>query len=298
MSNTKKIAAIVVTYNRKALLGECIKALISQKNPVLDIFIIDNASTDGTSDFVASLNYPQIKYFNTGKNLGGAGGFNFGLKTVAKLNYDYYWLMDDDTIVHKDSLEALLTKASELKDSFSFLSSVVLWTDGKLCAMNIPATSSNTVADYESLKHELLRIDSCSFVSCFVNAKYVKKAGLPISDFFIYGDDTEYTLRLSKYAPGYLVPYSIVTHKMKNNHGINIIHEPKDRVDRYYYNFRNLSYINRKYNPREYRVYKLKRFYLTFKILFKSKDAKFKRLHVLNKGYRHGKKFNPKVEKI
>ena len=298
MPNNKKIAAIVVTYNRKNLLGECIEALLSQKNHNLDIFIIDSASTDGTADFVASLAHPQIKYFNTGKNLGGAGGFNFGLKIISKLDYDYYWLMDDDTIVHTDTLETLLLKASELKNNFSFLSSVVLWTDGKLCSMNTPATSSKSIANYEAIKHGLLQIDSCSFVSCFINAEYVKKAGLPISDFFIYGDDMEYTLRLSKYAPGYLNPYSIVTHKMKNNHGIDIIHEPKNRIDRYYYNFRNLTYIYHKYNPREYRVHKLKRLYLTFKILAKSKDAKFKRIHILNRGYRDGKKFNPKIEKI
>ena len=44
----KKIAAVVVTYNRKELLAECLEALIKLNHDGLDIFVIDNASTDGT----------------------------------------------------------------------------------------------------------------------------------------------------------------------------------------------------------------------------------------------------------
>jgi len=298
----KKVAVIIVTYNRQPLLAECIDALAKLKferqSTNLDLFVIDNASTDNTQDYVQNLRLPNLKYYNTGKNLGGAGGFNYGLKVIRELDYDYYWLMDDDTIVHPDSLQPFLEKAAEIKDDFSFMNSVVLWTDNTLCKMNIPSVTANGIANFNSLKHNLLQIDSCSFVSCFINAKHAQKAGLPITDFFIYGDDVEYTLRLSKYAPGFLNPYSVVTHKMKNNAGADIINEKSDRLDRYFYNFRNLYYILHKYNQREFRNFCLKRYYLTFKILFKSKDAKLKRIHILNKGFRAGKKFHPKVERF
>lgn len=47
----ERVAAVVVTYNRKELLAQCIKALLGQQNAVCDILIVDNASTDGTGAY-------------------------------------------------------------------------------------------------------------------------------------------------------------------------------------------------------------------------------------------------------
>lgn len=70
------IAAVVVTFNRKELLKENIEALIKQTYKEFDIFIIDNASTDGTEESIREyIQSNKIKYVNTGKNLGGARGF-------------------------------------------------------------------------------------------------------------------------------------------------------------------------------------------------------------------------------
>ena len=292
-----KVVAVVVTYNRKILLEECINSLLNQTKP-LDVIIVDNFSTDGTEEVVKKYVGKNLKYFNTGSNLGGAGGFNYGMKKAVEFKYDYCWIMDDDTIPNSDALEAMLNKAKDLKDNFSFMSSIALWTDGSLCKMNIQALSSNAIANYESLYNNVIELKSASFVSCFMNMKYVKKAGYPITDFFIYGDDMEYTMRLSKYAPGYLNPYSIVTHKMGSNEGINIIDVDKKRIDRYFYNYRNLSYIYRTYDKKEYKMFRLKYHYLKLKILFKAKNNKFKRIRTISKGYRAGKRFNPTIETI
>ena len=292
-----KVVAVVVTYNRKILLEECINSLLNQTKP-LDIIIIDNASTDGTEKVVNKFTNKNLKYFNTGKNLGGAGGFNYGMKKAVELNYDFCWIMDDDTIPNCDALETMLDKAKDLDNKFSFLSSIVLWTDGSLCKMNKQSISPRAIANYPSLYKNVVELKSASFVSCFINMKYAKMAGYPITDFFIYGDDMEYTMRLTKYAPGYLNPYSIVVHKMGSNEGINIIDVDKARIDRYFYNYRNLSYIYRKYDKKEYKKFKLKYYYMKFKILFKAKNNKLKRLRAMSKGFRAGKKFNPVVEKV
>ena len=68
------IAAVVVTYNRKELLCECIEGLLAQTKRVDAIYIIDNASTDGTKEALgAYVEAGSIVYVNTGANLGGAG---------------------------------------------------------------------------------------------------------------------------------------------------------------------------------------------------------------------------------
>ena len=77
------VAAIVVTYNRKTLLVENINALLSQtRADKLDVIIIDNASNDGTYDEIKPLldSNNNLYYTNTGDNLGGAGGFSYGIK--------------------------------------------------------------------------------------------------------------------------------------------------------------------------------------------------------------------------
>ena len=101
-----KIVAVVVTYNRKELLEENIKALLNQSYENLDILIIDNASTDGTEKVVKKYVSDKLKYMNTGANLGGAGGFNFGIRQAIERNYDYCWVMADDTIPTPTALES------------------------------------------------------------------------------------------------------------------------------------------------------------------------------------------------
>ena len=292
-----KNVAIVVTYNRMNLLKECIEALNKNKN--LDILIIDNASTDGTKELVEKYVSDTLRYVNTGENLGGAGGFNFGIKEALKNeDYKYLWLMDDDTIVQEDSLDKLVEKAKELNNEFSFLSSIALWKDGNLCKMNIQKLSEKTLEQYKMIEKGVIFADYASFVSCFINVDSIKNVGLPIKDFFIYGDDMEYTMRLNTDKPGFVVPTSIVVHKMKENDGINIVDADKTRIDRYFYNFRNLLYIYKKYDKREYRNYKLKCYYIMAKILLKAPNSKLKRIGTILKAMKKAKKFNPEIEKI
>ena len=93
------IIAVIVTYNRKELLKENMEALINQSYKEFDILVVDNASTDGTFEYIKRLvnDNDFISYFNTGKNLGGAGGFSLGIKEACLKGYEKIWIMDDDT---------------------------------------------------------------------------------------------------------------------------------------------------------------------------------------------------------
>ena len=130
-----EIATIVVTYNRKELLRECVDALQSS-DVSSDIIIIDNNSTDGTKEYIADAMADNVTYKRLKKNLGGAGGFSAGIKYAVRQGYKYIWIMDDDTIVKKDTLERLLDATKELNNNFGFLSSSVKWIDGSDCKMN------------------------------------------------------------------------------------------------------------------------------------------------------------------
>ncbi len=241
-----KIAAVVVTYNRKDLLRENIEALLAQTEDRFDILIIDNHSTDGTAEAIGDylIAYERIFYHDTGENLGGAGGFAYGMDIAVEQGYSWVWLMDDDSIPKPDALEALVQGAKLLNGRFGFLSSKALWTDGTPCKMNVQRESlfRNLTNYYEGPMPVVI----ASFVSMFIPVKIVRKVGLPIAEFFIWTDDWEYSRRISRHFPCYVIPESEVIHKMAENGGTSIATDAEDRLWRYRYAYRNEVYLYRR----------------------------------------------------
>lgn len=291
------VAAVIVTYNRKDMLVKCLQCIFEQKKYQVDIILVDNASTDGTSDLISGMNNDRIKYFNTGANLGGAGGFSFGVKKGYELGYDFCWLMDDDTMPHPDSIASMLDKI-QIIDA-SYICSRVIWIDGSACSMNTPPTAKRGCFYNElALDMHLMEIRGCSFVSCLINMRYVKEAGLPIAEFFIYGDDVEYSRRLEKFAKGYLDLDSIVTHAMQNNNVANLVNCEEERIERYKYGVRNNVYIQRTIDNMSTMKILMDMLRTVAIIILKSKNNKFKRIFVVLTSTIKGLHFNPNIERV
>lgn len=294
----KKNAVIVVTYNRKELLKLNLKALMEQSYNDFDIIVVDNNSNDGTGEYVKGLNNDRIKYFNTEKNIGGAGGFNYGVRKAIENKYDYAWLMDDDTIPEKDSLKSIMKKVEILDDNFSYISSIVEWTDHSICKMNKQIINENFLENYKMVKEGLIELERASFVACFINLDIANKVGLPIKEFFIYGDDWEYTLRLINEKKAFLDTESIVMHKMKENSTASIVDIPQEKIDRCFYNYRNSFYISKRCGKKATIKYILRYFVDLLKVIVMSKNKKIKRVYVMTKGLICGINFNPKIEYV
>ena len=292
MRNT---AAVVVTYNRKELLSSCISCLLSQEYPC-DILIIDNASTDGTEEMLQPLiDAGKIRYHNTGENLGGAGGFAEGMKTALKMGYEYLWLMDDDTEVHTDALKELFDADRRLGGAYGFLSGVAYFREtDEPCRMNIQRTDWHTkVSDYESPE---VPVVMATFVSFFVKAETVRRFGLPIREFFIWADDLEYSRRISRELPCYMVPSSRADHMMKSNEKVGIEQESEDRLWRYRCLYRNERYLYRREGMAG-RFYLLLRIcYHSYKVLAHAESGKAEKLKTIWRSYRDGRHFHPVTE--
>ena len=292
----KSVIAVIVTYNRKTLLKESIEALLNQKYKNIKVLVIDNASTDGTQEYITDLvDNTKVIYLNTGKNLGGAGGFNYGIKQAVIMGCDYIWIMDDDCVVRENSLTSLVDFAKEKNDDFGFLSSVVKWTDDSICKMNVQRYSmSKKIENFE----ENQKIEMASFVSMFFKSSVVEDIGLPIKDFFIWGDDWEYTYRISRKYDCYLVANSIVTHKMVNNDAVNIATDSPERLPRYFYDYRNEGYLYKKAGFKGKIYFLLKRLLHIKRIVFSKTKNKKERLKILFKGSRAVRKFKPHIEYV
>lgn len=294
-----KIAAIVVTYNRIELLKLCIEALQKQTFPC-DILIVDNASTDGTKEYVESiaLTFMNIKYRNTGANIGGAGGFNYGIKWAVQENYEYLWVMDDDCLPLEDALDELVKADEVLKGNYGWLASTVLWKDGRECKMNRPKLKKSFYDYLEYMKYGIVQAEQATFVSVFFKSEVIAKVGLPIKDFFIWGDDIEYTRRMSvrNNLPCFVIGKSQVIHAMKENNGSNIATDIPERIDRYKYAFRNEGYLYRQEGWKGITYYFAKCGWNLLKIWLYAPNKKFRRSLVLCGSVLRGLVFNPKIE--
>ena len=241
-----RVHAVVVTYNRKELLQECIDAILEQTISVEKLIVVDNNSTDGTESFMRDNGYfdnAVIEYMKLPENIGGAGGFYEGMKRARSYQPDWIWIMDDDTISTKTCLEELLKAKNNIKGKVSFLASSVRGMMNE--AMNVPKISRKQFSSYtdwyQYLDKGMVKIVKATFVSLLINIKAVNKCGLPWKEFFIWGDDSEYTQRIIRdYGPAYMVGKSLAIHKRVGSDELSLIKETNEgRIPMYFYYYRN-----------------------------------------------------------
>lgn len=230
-SKNETVCAIVVTYNRKLLLIECLESLLNQTYPIDAIYLIDNASIDGTGEFLESRGYinkkssnsdtlsittpivsvlsknqenkPTTVYYKRMKeNSGGAGGFYEGLKSSFEIGFDWFLLIDDDCLLDKDCIKYLMLNRN--KDNI--LSTNVISANG------VPIWRKNQVGGVVE------QLPSVAFNGFFSNKNLIEKIGFPIKEFFLYWDDAEFSFRAKK--QGFrisLIEEAIVNHPVSFN---------------------------------------------------------------------------------
>lgn len=219
------VAAVVVTFNRLEKLKKVIAAVENQTLTPAHLVIVDNASTDGTAEYLSGLESSlPLEVVSLSTNTGGAGGFSAGMRRGYELGADFVWVMDDDGYPEPTALERLergVNDASaELGTPVPFACSVVTFIDGNICEMNNPVPTW----DWGRLLVKgvnAVMVRQCSFVSVLIPRWVLEKFGLPYKEYFIWFDDAEYTLRISADTPGIQVLDSITVHDMGENKGVN-----------------------------------------------------------------------------
>lgn len=290
-----KVGTVVVTYNRLQLLKEVIESLRQQTNQDFQLIVINNGSTDGTLNW---LNEQNDVITITQANLGGAGGFYTGMKYVAEQGYDYCWVMDDDVICAPTALEELI-KASQVRADIGFVCSRVIGTNGN--PMNTPLPdiriTDNGYADLYDLvvNYAMVKVSVATFVSVFLSTKRIKEMGLPIKEFFIWGDDSEYTERISTRYPSYIACRSVVVHKRVLQKGLSFNEETNpQRFRNYYYMFRNQAYTRllRK-RKKEFLKVAIMQILQALKLFF---QGKIRQSRIIFKAYFALISFTPKIK--
>lgn len=243
----KKVGIVVVTYNRLTLLQEEIEALRNQTYKDYQIIVVNNSSTDGTLEWLQK--QEDIITITQG-NVGGAGGFYTGMRYAVENGYEYCWVMDDDVICDPNALKELYDGYHK-KENIGFVCSKVLGIDGN--AMNTPVVdhrgTNGYACYYDMIEYQMIKVIHSTFVSVFISTGIIKAVGLPYKEFFIWGDDTEYTKRISLNYDSYICCKSIVVHKRAIQKALSFDNETNpNRLRNFYYKFRNEAFIVRKFD--------------------------------------------------
>ncbi|MGC0055118.1 glycosyltransferase family 2 protein [Brucella pituitosa] len=242
------VDAVVVTYNRLEKLRGCLEALSRQTREVRHIHVVDNNSTDGTREWLkANSQRLNLILHLLDHNSGGAGGFNTGIRAATKMDADWVWVMDDDVVPEPSCLQAAMESPFSIQHqagsrTVGFLSSRVEWIDGSLCVMNIPVAKWPWNSTFREMPSSLPCV-SCSFVSCFISREAIQKVGLPVKEFFIWHDDTEYTRRVSEHFDCFYVDTSVVIHVTPRNMLPTYSEISKHNIWKYKYDIRNVAAV-------------------------------------------------------
>lgn len=212
----QKIAAVMVTYNRLKKLRVALERALAEE---LDyVVVVNNNSTDGTAVWLNSLTDSRLHVLHLAENSGGAGGFHEGFKYITE-NLDVDWLVcfDDDAWPENGAISKF--RQLKLTNNMGAVTACVNLPSGKTSEMNRPGyspfrsfssflrTALNGskgfhVADDEYKVGNMVPVDWCSFVGCFIKCSIIsEKVGYPRKELFLYGDDVMYTLSIT--AKGY-----------------------------------------------------------------------------------------------
>ena len=170
------VTAVIVTYNNVAMLRDLLGDLCAQSRPVDEIVVVDNASSDGTEHEVTA-NYPSVKYVRLPENTGSAGGYCEGIR-IASAASDLIWTLDDDVRLEKRALE-FLVQGLEILQASTRIGAV-------RCVGESHSSSLPTELEFVPWRGTLFPVD------------VIRETGLPEREYFLYGEDLEYSLRLRR----------------------------------------------------------------------------------------------------
>ena len=210
---SRKLVAVVVTYNRLDKLQVTLARLLaSSATELAQVVVVDNASTDGTGDWLATQQDPRMTVLSSKVNSGGAGGFAWGMRhAMERFAPDWLVVMDDDGRPEPGALAAFHALAD---DKWDAIAAAVYFPSGEICEMNRPSRNpfwrlpefcrtllgggrGGFHLDPAEYRGAGTAIDVTSFVGFFISARAIQRIGYPDPSLFIYGDDGIYTLQLT-----------------------------------------------------------------------------------------------------
>lgn len=249
------IGIVICNFNKRDYVLECIQSVLESRVKNFDIYMVDNASTDGSIEAVQKRFGSQVAILANSENLGGSGGFNTGLRVVLEKGYKYFMCLDDDTLVDENAILVLyeyMEGHPEVGMAGSRVYHMQMPDYIQQCGLTIDFGHCNAETLYADVLEdgtlpEVIECDTVATCAVMVRGSAVRgsNVGLMPEDNFIYWDDMEWGHRMK------LAGYKIVTlgssavlHQMGSN-----VRRPNTFLN--YYMWRNRTNFFMRYTPQE-----------------------------------------------
>lgn len=214
------LSTIIVNYNSRQVLINCLNSLNKYDTIPFEIFVIDNASSESIKDL--QLYFPQVNFIFNEKNLGFAAANNIGIR---RSSGKYVLLLNPDTIVNEHSFPPMIDYL-EKHDDIGIVGCKIFNAEGEIerSTHSFPTLSKEFVHANEFIKnfltynsafgkflnkvlrvksfesywdHDIIKeVDHVTGACMMVKREAIEKAGLPDEAFFLYNEEVEWSLRI------------------------------------------------------------------------------------------------------
>ncbi len=235
MELEKKVALIILNWNGKENTLACLASVekLIKKNLSLEIFVVDNGSTDGSAEEIKK-QFPQVHLILNKENTGFTGGNNKAIRKAIANNADFVWLLNNDTTVEKYSLVELVDVFDDptvgiASSKIYFMKGYefhharykdkergkVIWYAGGMIDWNNVYGSHRGVDEVDHGQYEdIIETDFATGCSMMMTRKCVETVGVFDDRYFAYLEDMDLSLRVKNLGWKILyVPTSIIWHK-------------------------------------------------------------------------------------
>ncbi|MBU0679632.1 MAG: glycosyltransferase family 2 protein [Verrucomicrobia bacterium] len=197
-TSSPRVGVVVVNYNGLAHLEGCLQALERQSYGNLTVYLVDNASTDASTD-EAEQRHSGIVVIRSPENRGWSGGNNLGIQRARKDGADYIWLLNADIDLEPDCVEQLVEAAA---DSDAGILGPVIYDyserERRVTFANKVDWVGCNVADIKSREEfnsappEEKTISGCAM---FVRSSVFEEVGMIDERYFMYLEDVDFCIR-------------------------------------------------------------------------------------------------------
>ena len=255
----QNIGVVIVTYNRLEKLKVALNAYEKQLCCPRYIIVVNNSSDDGTGYYLDAWG-KKLEAFNKyvihlDENTGASGGFYEGLKKAVDLEAPWIWVADDDAYPDFDAFEIATNALKHRNIDFNSVSAIcgavinngnidedhrrrILYNGFQIKEQNV---------DLVEYRKEFFELTLFSYVGVIINKNCLQKVGLTKKEYFIYYDDTEHSMRLSRIGKIICFPKIRIVHDQDVN-------GPKTFSWKAYYGLRNKLDFYKRYFPRGYYI--------------------------------------------
>jgi len=226
--NHNKVAIIVLNWNGKNDTLECLESIRKMDYQNCDVVVVDNGSGDDSVKAIKK-RFPDVSVLETGKNLGYAGGNNFGIRDAIKNGAEYILLLNNDIIVDSQLLKNFIKAANCISHWGIFSAKIYYYSQPKRIwyagarrikqtanFMHIGQGNIDNGKDFNSLA-ETDYACGCAF---FVHVGVLNKIGIFDEKFFLTYEEADLCYRARRAGiKSYVVPEAMVWHKVSISFG-------------------------------------------------------------------------------